>query len=215
MIHLRASGLRPTRQHRNGARRPGKEANAKEGISVPTVKLRIVAQPAEPNEFGQQVDLIRSSEARFDGSTKTWWLILAPETNLTRCSKPAIPGGDGISHLGGGHSRRPVAPLGACFWHPARSKSYELTEPGATASRQSTCTYGQVSGPKLARIPGFEPATPRLSVRANRYPRHAASDHAPAQPAGLPYSGERHATRRPARQPAPRQAGAPAAPGSR
>jgi hypothetical protein len=59
---------------------PRREVYAKEGISVPTVKLRIIAQPAEPDEFGQQVDLIRSSGARFDGSSKTWWLILAPET---------------------------------------------------------------------------------------------------------------------------------------
>ena len=55
---------------------------------MPTVKLRIVAQPAEPNEFGQQVDLIRSSGATFDGSSKTWWLILAPETTSSDVLNP-------------------------------------------------------------------------------------------------------------------------------
>ena len=43
------------------------------------VKLRIVAQSAEPDEFGQQVDLIRSTGAEFDWDSKTWGLVLTPE----------------------------------------------------------------------------------------------------------------------------------------
>jgi hypothetical protein len=123
MIHPRASGLRPARQRRKRNASPQKEVNAKEGIAVPTVKLRIVAQPAEPNEFGQQVDLIKSSGARFDGSSKTWVAHTRTRDNLSGCSKPTVPGSDGISHLGRGHSRNRVAPPnpGCLFWHTARS----------------------------------------------------------------------------------------------
>jgi hypothetical protein len=46
---------------------------------VPTVRLRIIAQPTEPDEFAQQVALIKASGASFDGSTKTWRHALTPE----------------------------------------------------------------------------------------------------------------------------------------
>jgi hypothetical protein len=44
------------------------------------VRLRIVAQQAEPDEFSHQVALIKSSGAQFDGRTKTWSRILTPES---------------------------------------------------------------------------------------------------------------------------------------
>ena len=79
MIRLRRAAY--DLQDNAGTERFARKSSQRERRNfVPTVKLRIVAQPAEPNEFGQQVDLIRSSGARFDGSSKTWWLILAPET---------------------------------------------------------------------------------------------------------------------------------------
>jgi hypothetical protein len=46
---------------------------------LPTLKLKITAQPADPDEFTAQVALIKSSGASFDGTTKTWWHTLAPE----------------------------------------------------------------------------------------------------------------------------------------
>jgi hypothetical protein len=44
------------------------------------VRLRIVAQPAEPDEFRDQVALIKASGAQFDGSTKTWSRTLTLES---------------------------------------------------------------------------------------------------------------------------------------
>ena len=46
---------------------------------MPPVRLKITAQPADPDEFAAQVALIKSSGASFDGTTKTWWHTLTPE----------------------------------------------------------------------------------------------------------------------------------------
>ena len=47
---------------------------------MPTVRLRIVTQPAEPDEFRDQVALIKASGAQFDGRTKTWSHTLTLES---------------------------------------------------------------------------------------------------------------------------------------
>ena len=47
-------------------------------MSQPAVRLRIVAQPAEEDEFRDQVALIKASGAQYDGRTKTWFHRLTP-----------------------------------------------------------------------------------------------------------------------------------------